>query len=211
MRQIWFLISSLFFSFTTATSNNSVFNLPRILSIDLNNDAGRMSILSLVNKTFSHPDLIPLDECSIVVTHSLIRKFNEEDFYNPKHLFFRIIVVCAGLGGTRHCLASHTDWDSNTFFLEKLSGSLLECPRGSMLLSIHEDIGRIIGASVSRLQDASLLSFFREAKSPDMAMRSILLFSILRSSPHPTSYYSAYGYLVESESTSMVSCRLANA
>lgn len=190
-------VFSYFFLFVSSlVVTDTIYTLPRILGINLSfNATEAKAINSLVGKIYTHSSI---PQCSIKVGEAYVLPgFNGEPV-GPDSLFFRADVICQTcppyeLPRSTICMSSRTHWDMNSFFLEKLSGSLQGCPSGRVLLNIHHEIARQIGASSSLLQDASQIEVFRGSRGT--MLRSVLLNTLLGSySIHSSSYYFQFGY-----------------
>lgn len=82
----------------------------------------------------------------------------------------------------------------STFSLELLLGSPKGCPKGSVLLKVHEEIGAHIGANVSRILDDSRFELFRQEPGSPLIRSNILYLLLGAPSSRMKSFYSLHGY-----------------
>lgn len=192
-----------------AWAHESVLTLPPILKMDHEPSQVQKILNEIDDKVYNHPDL---SSCIIkvkvnrpvvyftVFCPALIK--HQQNTLTPEIFDQRLGSDAIEAPVMLICMKSQivSNIRSASFYLSELEGTPYGCPSGSLLLKVHEDIGRQLGASVSKLCDGSMLRLERGNDETSM-VRSTLLYVLLdppslraEDQYQLKSYYSQYGY-----------------
>lgn len=153
----------------TVAAHESVFTLPRIFSLDTTSPQVLRTLININGREYIHPDIT-----GCIIKVHLYSNQNTPLLYftvfcwehhqalqpHPQQFPTQINITNPDLENEfmLECMVSQTFTnDGLSFHVDELQGTPYGCPKGVTLLKVHEEIGIHLGATFSKLCDASTL------------------------------------------------------